>query len=74
MTTIQNTNDLLGYLTSQANQTKDWFGYRQQNLTGIDLAYKIASLHADKMTPDEVVEYVITLNQSIFNKIIKGTR
>jgi hypothetical protein len=74
MTTIQNTNDLLGFLTSQANQTKDWFGYRQQNLTGIDLAYKIATHHADKMSPDEVVEYVITLNQSIFNKIIKGTR
>ena len=74
MTTIQNTNDLLAYLTGQATQTKDWFGYRQQNFTGIDLAYKIASLHADKMTPDEVVEYVLTLNQSIFNKIIKGTR
>jgi len=74
MTTIQNTNDLLGFLVGQSSQTKDWFGYRQQNLTGIDLAYKIASNHADKMTPDEVVDYVIGLNQSIFNKIIKGTR
>jgi len=73
MTTIQNNNDLLSYLISQAGSgNKNWFGYSQQRLTGIDVAYKIAINHADTMTPEEVVEYVIKLNNTIHSKIIKG--
>jgi hypothetical protein len=73
MATIQNTNDLLGFLWSQANSgQKNWFSFQQQKVTGIDLAYRIAINHADKMTPEEVVEYVLALNSTIYNKMLKG--
>ena len=73
MTTIQNTNDLLSYLVtlSQTGQ-KNWFGFPQQRIAGIHLAYEIAIAHADKMSPEEVVEYVVRLNNAIFQKLLKG--
>jgi hypothetical protein len=73
MTTIQNNNDLLGYLINQAESgKKDWFGFSQQKITGINLAFDIAKHHANSMTPEEVVDYVIQLNSFIFKKIIIG--
>lgn len=70
--TIQNTNDLLGFLLSQANSgQKNWFGFQQQRMTGISLAHQIAAIHADKMSPAEVVDYVKELNNQIFTKLIK---
>jgi hypothetical protein len=74
MTTIQNTNDLLSYLVtlSQTGQ-KNWFGFPQQRIAGIHLAYEIAVAHADKMSPEEVVDYVVRLNNAIFQKLLKGT-
>jgi hypothetical protein len=75
MTQIQNSNDLLNYLIDQANSgQKNWFGFSQQKIAGINLAYELAKFHADKMSPDDVVDYVVNLNNSIFNKIIKGTK
>lgn len=72
-TTIQNNNDLLAFLVNQVGSgQKNWFGFQQQRIAGIDAAYKMAILHADKMTPDQVVEYVSALNNSIYNKMIKG--
>ena len=72
-TTIQNNQELLAYLLSQANSgTKNWFGYVQQRITGINLAHAIAANHADTMTPDEITDYVIKLNNSIYHKLIKG--
>jgi len=72
-TTIQNNTELLNYLIAQANSgTKNWFGFSQQRITGITLAHEIAANHADKMTPDEITDYVIKLNNSIYQKIIKG--
>ena len=73
MTKDNNSEALLNYLVTltQTGQ-KNWFGFQQQRVAGIDLAYRIASLHADKMTPDEVVNYVVELNNSIYNKMIKG--
>lgn len=71
-TTIQNTNDLLSFLVQQAGSRKDWFGFAQQRLTAVSLAHDIAKSHADKMTPDEVVDYAIALNESIYYKIIKS--
>ena len=69
---IQSNNDLLSYLISQANSgTKNWFGFQQQKIAGIDVAYKIAANHADKMTPEEVAEYVLRLNNCIYDKFIK---
>jgi hypothetical protein len=73
MTIQNNSQDLLQFLIHQANSgSKDWFGFRPQKIAGIDLAYKIAANHADKMTPDEIAEYVIKLNNCIFTKLLKG--
>lgn len=70
---IQSNNDLLSFLISQANSgTKNWFGFHEQRIAGINIAYEIAKNHADKMTPDEIVDYVISLNNKIYFKMIKG--
>ena len=70
---IKSSDDLLSYLVSQANSgQKNWFGFAQQRLTGINLAHEIAKNHADKLSPEEVVDYVIKLNNTIYQKIIKA--
>ena len=72
-TTIQNTQDLLSFLVSQANSgAKNWFGFHQQHIAGIDVAYKIAINHADKMSPEEVADYVLRLNNAVYTKLVKG--
>lgn len=72
MTTIQNNQDLLSFLVQNANSgVKNWFGFQQQRITGINLAYEIAKNHADKMTPDEITHYVVELNNSIYRNIIE---
>jgi len=72
MTQIQNSNDLLAFLISQSNSgVKNWFGYAQQRLIGISLAYEMAANHADVMTPEEIVDYVIDLNNTIHQKMIR---
>jgi hypothetical protein len=59
-------------LISQANSgTKNWFGFQQQKIAGIDVAYKIAANHANTMTPEEITEYVSKLNNCIYDKFIK---
>ena len=70
-TTIQNTNDLLSFLVTQAESRKDWFGFTQQRMTAISLAHEIAARHADKMSPDEAVEYAVAVNDYIYKRIIK---
>ena len=71
--TINNSDALLTFLIEQASGgQKNWFGWQQQRLAGVDLAYRIAVAHADKMTPQEIVEFVIDLNNTIYNKILKG--
>jgi len=70
-TTIQNTADLLSFLVQQADTRKDWFGFTQQKMTAVSLAHEIAARHADKMTPDEVVEYAKELNELLFHRLIK---
>jgi len=68
---ITDSNDLLGYLEAQAaTGDKQWFGFLQQKIIAITLANQIAANHADKMTPDQIVEYVVELNNQIFHKII----
>jgi iron-sulfur cluster repair protein YtfE (RIC family) len=69
-TTIQNTNDLLDFLVKQMAERRDWFGRSQQKLTTINLAHKIAEVHAPHMTPKEVVAYAAAVNQEIFDTII----
>ena len=70
---IESSSDLLSYLLSQANSgVKNWFGFAQQRITCIYLAHEIAKYHADKFTPDEITDYVIKLNNSIYQKLIKG--
>lgn len=68
---VKDSNDLLNFLISQSDSSKNWFGFQQQRITAIVLAHDIARIHADKMTPDEVVDYAINLNESIYHKIIK---
>lgn len=73
MTVQNNSNDLLAYLVIQANSgTKDWFGFRQQRILGINVAYKIAERHADKLSPEQVADYAFRLNNAIFAKLVKG--
>lgn len=72
-TTIQNTNDLLSFLVAQSEIRKDWFGFNQQKMTSITLAHEIAARHADKMTPAEVVNYAIEVNEIIYQRIAKPT-
>ena len=74
MTTIKDTTDLLSFLVTQADSSKNWFGFTQQRITAIALAHDIARHHADKITPEEAVDYAISLNQAVYNKIIKTTR
>lgn len=70
---IQSSNDLLGFLISQSNSgVKNWFGFQQQRIAGINTAYEIAKYHADTMSPEEVVDYVVKLNNAIYQKMIKN--
>lgn len=69
---VKDSNDLLNFLVAQSDSSKNWFGFTQQRITAIALAHDIAKTHADKMTPDEVVDYAINLNESIYHKIIKS--
>lgn len=72
-TTIQNSQDLLSYIVTLANSgQKNWFGFPQQRITGIHLAYEIAKNHADTMSPEQVADYVVRLNNAIFQKLVKG--
>ena len=71
---IQNSNDLLSFLISQSGSgQKNWFGYTQQRIVGINVAYQMAVKHGDKLSPDEIVDYVVKLNNAIYQKIIKGS-
>jgi hypothetical protein len=68
---VKDSNDLLNFLVAQSDSSKNWFGFQQQRITAIALAHDIARYHADKMTADEVVDYAIDINNSIYHKIIK---
>jgi len=61
----------LSFLINQSESRKDWFGFPQQRLTAINLAHEIAKHHADKMTPKEVVQYAVEVNDNIYQSIIK---
>lgn len=68
---IQSNNDLLSFLISQSGSgQKNWFGFQQQRIAGINVAYEIAKQHADKLTPDEIVDFVAALNNAIYTKLI----
>jgi hypothetical protein len=70
---IQNSQDLLSYIVTMANSgQKNWFGFPQQRIVGIHLAYEIAKVHADKMTPEEIADFVVKLNNAVFQKLVKG--
>ena len=66
-------NDLLAFIIAQANSgQKNWFGFQQQRIAGIDVVYKMAIVHGDKMTPEQVVDYVIKLNNTIYDKMVRA--
>lgn len=69
---INSNNDLLGFLLTQASSgQKDWFGFTQQRITGINLVHEIAKNHADKMSPRDIVAYAKELNDEIYQGFIK---
>lgn len=73
MIDIKNADDLLEFIIGQSKSgQKAWFGFPQQKIVGIYMCYEIARLHADKMKPKEVVEYVTELNNAIFQTITKA--
>jgi hypothetical protein len=73
MTTQNASQDLLNFLITQANSgSKDWFGFHQQRIAGIHVAYRIAENHANTMSPEDVADYAFKLNNAIFNKLIKA--
>ena len=72
-TQIQNSHDLLSYVVAMSNSgQKNWFGFPQQRIVGIHLAYEIAKVHADKMMPEEIADFVVRLNNAVFQKLVKG--
>ena len=73
MTKPNNSDALFIYLLEQSSSgSKNWFGFQQQRLAGIHLAYKIAENHADTMTPEDVADYVVRLNNAIFMKLVRS--
>jgi hypothetical protein len=72
---LDNHSDLLNFIIEQsASGAKDWFGYPQQKIVGVYIAFALAIQHGDKFTPDEIVDYVYSLNNAVFNKLIIGQR
>jgi hypothetical protein len=71
---VKDSNDLLNFLVAQSDSSKNWFGFTQQRITAIALAHDIARNHADKIGPEQAVDYAVALNQAIYDKIIKTIR
>ena len=71
---VKDSNDLLNFLVAQSDSSKNWFGFTQQRITAIALAHDIARNHADKIGPEQAVDYAVALNQAVYDKIIKATR
>lgn len=71
---VKDSNDLLNFLVAQSGASKNWFGYTEQRITAIALAHDIARNHADKIGPEQAVDYAVALNQAVYDKIIKTTR
>ena len=71
---VKDSNDLLNFLVAQSDSTKNWFGFTQQRITAIALAHDIARNHADKIGPEQAVDYAVALNQAVYDKIINTTR
>jgi hypothetical protein len=68
---VKDSNDLLNFLVTQSDSSKNWFGWQQQKLTAINLAHEIAARHADKLSATQIVDFVSELNNELYQKIIK---
>lgn len=72
---INSENDLLRYLQDRMlSGDSNWFSYPEQRLTGIALAHEIAARHADKFTPEQVVDYVVKLNNAIYTNMLRSKK
>ena len=70
---IENSSELLKYIVAEANSgVKNWFGFHQQRIAGIYVAYELAKNHANTMTPKEITAYVKELNDRIYADLVKG--
>ncbi len=47
------------------------FQFWKQRLTAVSLAHEIAKNHANTMSPEEVVDFAVRVNDSIYQHIIK---
>jgi len=66
---------LLSYLFDRMTSgDKNWFGFPEQRLTGVALAHEIAARHADKFTPEQIVEYVVQLNNAIYLNMMRNKK
>lgn len=71
-TTQQGSDALLQFLIDQASSgNKNWFGFHQQRVLGINIAYRIAERHANTMSPEAVADYAMRLNNAIYSKLVK---
>lgn len=71
---VKNNSDaLLNFLIGRAaSGEKNWFGFLEQRIAGVDLVYRIAVTHADKMAPEDIVDYVLKLNDQIYQRMLKA--
>lgn len=71
---VKNNSDaLLNFLIARAaSGEKNWFGFLEQRIAGVDLVYRIAVQHANTMSPQDVVDYVLKLNDEIYQKMLRA--
>lgn len=69
--TEQASTGLINYLLVQQGRSKNWFGFKEQKTIAVDTAHRMAVAHGDKMTPEQIVDYVTRLNNLIYLKLIK---
>lgn len=73
MIEIKNADDLLEFIVMQSKSgNKAWFGFQQQRIVGIYMCYELAKNHGNTMSPEDIIEYVISLNNLIYQKIVKN--
>ncbi len=73
MTIQNNSEELLAYLVNLHDSgSKNWFGYKQQRIAGIYLAYEIAKRHAPNMSPEECADYASRLGNAVYEKLVKA--
>ena len=70
---VKSSNDLLAFLDRHKDTDPNrWFSFAQQRMTGVALCHAIAANHADKFSPEQIVDYVVSLNNAVYTKMIRN--